>query len=48
MFQNGDGTGLYRRIYFTASCSNVLNILTETPLAAIATPLGAVFESACA
>ena len=48
VFQNGDGTGLYRRIYFTASCANVLNILTETPLAAIATPLGAVFESACA
>jgi phospholipid/cholesterol/gamma-HCH transport system substrate-binding protein len=47
VFQNGDANGLYRRIYFTASCANVLNILTETPLAAIATPFGAVFESAC-
>jgi phospholipid/cholesterol/gamma-HCH transport system substrate-binding protein len=47
VFQNGDANGLYRRIYFTASCANVLNILTETPLAAIATPFGAVFETAC-
>ena len=47
VFQNADGTGLYRRIYDTVSCGNLLNILTSTPLAAIGTPFGAVFETAC-
>ncbi len=47
VFQHSDANGLYRRIYFTASCGNILNILTETPLAAIATPFGAVLETAC-
>jgi phospholipid/cholesterol/gamma-HCH transport system substrate-binding protein len=47
VFANQDANGLYRRIYFTASCSNVMNILLETPLAAVATPLGVVFNGKC-
>jgi phospholipid/cholesterol/gamma-HCH transport system substrate-binding protein len=47
VFQNGDANGLYRRIYFTASCKNVVNILASSPLAPIVTPFGAVFEKGC-
>jgi phospholipid/cholesterol/gamma-HCH transport system substrate-binding protein len=47
VFQNQDANGLYRRIYFTASCSNVKNILDSTPLAQLATPFGVVFQTAC-
>jgi phospholipid/cholesterol/gamma-HCH transport system substrate-binding protein len=47
VFANQDANGLYRRIYFTASCSNVMNILLETPLAAVVTPLGVVFNGKC-
>jgi phospholipid/cholesterol/gamma-HCH transport system substrate-binding protein len=47
VFQNQDANGLYRRIYFTASCSNVLNVLESSPLAQVVTPFGAVFLTAC-
>jgi phospholipid/cholesterol/gamma-HCH transport system substrate-binding protein len=47
VFQNGDGTGLYRRIYLSLSCENAENMLLESPLAAVVTPLGAVFQGAC-
>jgi phospholipid/cholesterol/gamma-HCH transport system substrate-binding protein len=44
VFQNGDANGLYRRIYLSESCANVVNTLESSPLAPIVTPLGAVFE----
>jgi len=47
VFQNQDANGLYRRIYFTASCSNIKNILDSTPAAQLVTPFGAVFQTAC-
>jgi phospholipid/cholesterol/gamma-HCH transport system substrate-binding protein len=47
VFANQDANGLYRRIYFTASCSNVLNVLESSPLAPVVTPFGAVFLTAC-
>ena len=47
VFANQDANGLYRRIYLSASCSNVLNILNSTPLSQLATPLGAVYQTAC-
>jgi len=47
VFANQDANGLYRRIYFTASCSNIKNILDSTPLAKLVTPFGAVFQTAC-
>jgi phospholipid/cholesterol/gamma-HCH transport system substrate-binding protein len=47
VFANQDANGLYRRIYFTASCSNIKNIIDSTPLAQIVTPFGAVFQTAC-
>jgi phospholipid/cholesterol/gamma-HCH transport system substrate-binding protein len=47
VFQNQDANGVYRRIYFTASCSNIKNILDSSPLAQLVTPFGAVFQTAC-
>jgi phospholipid/cholesterol/gamma-HCH transport system substrate-binding protein len=47
VFSNQDANGLYRRIYFTASCSNILNILESSPLAPVVTPFGPVFQTAC-
>jgi phospholipid/cholesterol/gamma-HCH transport system substrate-binding protein len=47
VFQNQDANGVYRRIYFTASCSEVQNILDSSPLAPLVTPFGAVFQTAC-
>ena len=47
VFANQDANGLYRRIYFTASCRNVLNVLESSPAAPLVTPFGAVFETAC-
>jgi phospholipid/cholesterol/gamma-HCH transport system substrate-binding protein len=47
VFQNQDGNGLYRRVYFTASCLQVQNLLASSPLAPLVTPFGAVFQTAC-
>jgi phospholipid/cholesterol/gamma-HCH transport system substrate-binding protein len=47
VFQNQDANGLYRRVYFTASCQQVQNLLESSPLAALVTPFGAVFQTAC-
>jgi hypothetical protein len=47
VFSNQDANGLYRRIYFTASCSNILNLLESSPAAPLVTPFGAVFQTAC-
>ncbi|MDQ3759557.1 MAG: hypothetical protein M3331_06425, partial [Actinomycetota bacterium] len=47
IFQAQDGNGLYRRIYFTAGCEELLNILTGSPagapVAGIVTGLGPLF-----
>jgi phospholipid/cholesterol/gamma-HCH transport system substrate-binding protein len=50
VFSAQDATGLYRRIYFTASCDNVANILSETPLSPLITNLAPLFGTggACA
>jgi phospholipid/cholesterol/gamma-HCH transport system substrate-binding protein len=47
VFANQDANGLYRRVYATASCSNILNLLESTPAAKLVTPFGAVFQTAC-
>jgi phospholipid/cholesterol/gamma-HCH transport system substrate-binding protein len=47
VFQNQDANGLYRRVYFTASCQQVQSLLESSPLAALVTPFGAVFQTAC-
>ena len=47
VFQNQDANGLYRRIYFSASCQELKNILDSSPLAQLVTPLGAVYQTAC-
>ena len=47
VFQNQDANGLYRRVYFTASCQQVHSLLESSPLAALVTPFGAVFQTAC-
>ena len=43
VFQSADGTGLYRRIYLTASCQTLLSVLASSPLAPIVTPFQQVF-----
>jgi phospholipid/cholesterol/gamma-HCH transport system substrate-binding protein len=43
VFQTADGTGLYRRIYLTASCQTLLSILASSPLAPIVTPFQQLF-----
>jgi phospholipid/cholesterol/gamma-HCH transport system substrate-binding protein len=40
VFQAQDANGVYRRIYFTASCGSILGILASSPLAPLATRLG--------
>jgi len=47
VFANQDANGLYRRIYLSASCSNIHNVLLSSPAAPLVTPLGAVFQTAC-
>jgi len=46
-FAAQDGNGFYRRIYFTASCQNITNLLTGSPAGAgvtgLVTGLGALF-----
>ena len=45
VFSAQDANGLYRRIYFTASCDNVANILSETPLSPLITNLAPLFAT---
>ena len=45
VFSAQDAHGLYRRIYFTASCDNVANILSETPLSPLITNLAPLFAT---
>lgn len=40
VFSSGDGNGWWRRIYFTASCSNVGAIASTSPLAPLVTGFG--------
>lgn len=44
-FEAADGNGLYRRIYLTAGCPEIGEILASSPLAGIVTGLGPFFES---
>jgi phospholipid/cholesterol/gamma-HCH transport system substrate-binding protein len=43
VFEAQDAHGLYRRIYFTLSCANAANILSETPVAPLLTNLAPLF-----
>ena len=36
-FSTGDGNGFFRRIYLSASCANIGNIISSTPLAPVVT-----------
>jgi phospholipid/cholesterol/gamma-HCH transport system substrate-binding protein len=45
IFEGADGNGLYRRIYLTASCSNVANILGSSPAAPLVTPFAPLFTA---
>jgi phospholipid/cholesterol/gamma-HCH transport system substrate-binding protein len=47
VFANQDANGLYRRVYFTASCSTILNMLDASPAIKLISPLGSVFQTAC-
>ena len=47
VFQNQDAHGVYRRVYFTASCQQIQSLLESSPLAPLVTPFGAVFQTAC-
>ena len=47
VFSNQDAHGLYRRVYATASCDNILNLLALSPAVKLVTPFGAVFQTAC-
>jgi phospholipid/cholesterol/gamma-HCH transport system substrate-binding protein len=43
VFEGQDAHGLYRRVYFTLSCANAANILSETPVAPLLTNLAPLF-----
>jgi phospholipid/cholesterol/gamma-HCH transport system substrate-binding protein len=47
VFANQDANGLYRRIYLSASCRQLENVLLSSALASSVTPIGAVFQTAC-
>ena len=47
VFQNQDANGLYRRVYFTASCNTVRNMIEASPAAQLIAPFGAVYQTAC-
>ncbi len=44
VFQAQDAHGVYRRIYFTASCNVVAGTLAQTPLSALITGVGPLLE----
>lgn len=46
-FDSQDAHGLYRRIYLTASCGNITNLLALNPLAAQITGLGPLIGTVC-
>jgi phospholipid/cholesterol/gamma-HCH transport system substrate-binding protein len=47
VFANQDANGLYRRVYFTASCSTLLNMIDASPASQLIAPFGTVLETAC-
>ena len=47
VFQNQDANGLYRRVYFTASCNTLRNMIDASPAAVLIAPFGAVYQTAC-
>jgi phospholipid/cholesterol/gamma-HCH transport system substrate-binding protein len=46
-FDSQDANGPQRRIYLTASCNNIKNLLAINPLAPIITGLGPLIGSVC-
>jgi phospholipid/cholesterol/gamma-HCH transport system substrate-binding protein len=46
-FQAQDANGLYRRIYFTASCQTILTTFNATPLTALITNVGPLIGPIC-
>jgi phospholipid/cholesterol/gamma-HCH transport system substrate-binding protein len=47
VFDSQDANGLYRRIYLTANCQNITNILSSSPLAGLITGLGPLIGTVC-
>jgi phospholipid/cholesterol/gamma-HCH transport system substrate-binding protein len=45
VFQSADGTGLYRRIYLTATCTSLSSMLMSSPLAPITEPFAPLFAA---
>jgi phospholipid/cholesterol/gamma-HCH transport system substrate-binding protein len=45
VFEGADGNGLYRRIYLTASCAEIANILGSSPGAPFVTPFAPLFAA---
>jgi phospholipid/cholesterol/gamma-HCH transport system substrate-binding protein len=45
VFEAADGNGLYRRIYLTASCANITEILASNALAPVVTGLSPLFNA---
>lgn len=45
VFSTADAHGLFRRVYFTARCDNLAQILSTSPLAPAVTGLGALFTA---
>lgn len=45
VFQAGDAHGFYRRIYLTASCASMAQLLESSPLQPIVTPFAPLFGS---
>jgi phospholipid/cholesterol/gamma-HCH transport system substrate-binding protein len=47
VFDSQDANGLFRRIYLTANCDNIKNILSSSPLAPVITGLGGLVGTVC-
>lgn len=47
VFDSQDANGLFRRIYLTANCQNITNILGSSPLAPLITGLGPLIGTVC-
>jgi len=46
VFDSQDANGLYRRIYLTANCDNIKNILSSSPLAGLISGLDLLTQPA--
>ena len=45
IFEGQDGTGLYRRLYFTAGCPTLSSFISQTPLNPVITEFEELFRS---